>query len=166
MLVILIGIKLMLKGIIINTMSLALAAIILVATSGFTVFKHSCSSEKTTEFSILIPEFNCEHYLQEESLPPCCCTIPEPDKEESYGKDNCCETDSFVVKLNITIDVKDYNHNIVSAVSVIPAVEEIDVNLKRKEIKHIIVSNDLPPPLSGKSLHIFLQQLNIPYPSV
>jgi hypothetical protein len=147
-------------------MAVLLAAIVLIATSGFTVFKHSCSTENTIEFSLLFPEFKCEHYQQEASLLACCCTILEPNNDEAYDKNKCCNTDTFVVKMNITIDLQNYHKIVDAPVAILIAIEETDLSPDRDEINHIIVSNDLPPPLSGKALHVFLNQLNIPFTSV
>jgi len=156
----------MLKEMLRNTIALMMAVIVLVSTSGFTVFKHSCSTEETTEFSLLIPEFNCEHNQEEESLPACCSTIPLARDKESYNSSKCCDTDKFVVKLNITVELTDYSKSEYTSVATIPILEANDLHTEDDEKRHIIVSNNLPPPLAGKALHIFLHQLNIPYPSV
>jgi len=155
----------MIKGIIRNMVTLSLAVIVLIATSGFTIFKHSCRSEKTTEFSFLIPEFKCEHFQQAASLPACCC-IPEENNDESFSNEKCCDTEPFLVKLNITTDVQDYVKHIPLSFSLIPVGEELYNNSEITEISHIIICNDLPPPISGKELCIFLNQLIIPFASV
>ncbi len=166
--VFLLEIKLMLKGIIINTMSLALAAIILVATSGFNVFKHSCRTEKTTEISFIIPEFECVHSDQVYDADlPSCCQLPTTDEEgESCIESKCCDTEHYLVKLNITLNLQDYSNKIIQEFEPVTAGQEPDITSPRREINQIVICDDLPPPLSGKSLHIFLHQLNIPYPSV
>ncbi len=164
--VFLLEIKLMLKEMLRNTIALMMAVIVLVSTSGFTVFKHSCSTEQTTEFSLLIPEFNCEHYQEEASLPACCCAIPIPEDEESYNSSKCCDTDTFVVKLNITVQLTDYDKSEYINVAILPVLAAKDLHTEDDKNRHIIVSNNLPPPLAGKALHIYLHQLNIPYPSV
>jgi len=155
----------MFKGILRNIVALSLAVIVLIATSGFTVFKHSCRSEKTTEFSLLIPEFKCEHFQQEASLPSCCC-IPEENSNESFSNEECCDTDSFLIKLNITTDIQDYVKHIPHSFSNIPVCEELINHSEITETRHIIICNDLPPPKSGKELCVFLNQLIIPFASV
>ncbi len=159
----------MIKGIIRGTVTFFLAAIVLLATSGFTVFKHSCLIEKTTEFSIIIPEFNCDHNDHDhdhEAMPHSCCSLPESTGSETCSTDKCCDTDTFIVKLNITVDIQDYSKNTsISAVG-LPEKNEEEISANAEEINCIIERNGLPPPLSGKALHIFLQQLNIPDASV
>lgn len=166
--VFLLEIKLMLKGIIRNTIALVLAGIVLVATSGFNVFKHSCHTEKTTQFSLIIPKFECEHdnHEHDADLPSCCQSSKTSKEEESCEASKCCDTDTYLVKLSITLDNQDLVKKIVHEFESLPKGNDIDITSPTEEISQIIVSNDLPPPLSGKSLHIFLHQLNIPYPSV
>ena len=147
--------------------SFLLVVIVLISTSGFTVFKHSCLSENTTEYSIIIPDFNCDHSEHDDHASlPSCCLIHDPVKDESCGESNCCDTEVHMVKLHINIDVQDQK-NVHGTDYFRMIVETTADNLiPCSKFKHIIISNDLPPPLSGKALHIFLNQLNIPNYSV
>jgi hypothetical protein len=131
---------------------------VLVSTSGFAVFKHSCQTEQTTEYSIMMPEFDCEH---EQSIQTCC-TIPENDGIPSCAETDCCDTDTYHVKLDIPLDAKDHSKK---TGSVITGLSETVVSISNDVIVEnspIISFNDLPPPKSGKDLRIFLNQLNIP----
>jgi hypothetical protein len=157
----------MINKIIKDTVSLFLAAIVLVATSGFTVFKHSCSTEQTIEYSLLAPDFSCQHIgsNEAEKLPACCC-LPKVVTTESLDQQKCCDTDSYLVKMKINFETQDFNKKNLVEVECAPVNMELETRLFSAEFSHIIISDDLPPPLSGKALHIFLHQLNIPYPSV
>lgn len=143
------------------------AVIFLVSSSGFTVFRHSCQAEQTTEFSFLLADFSCDHQHSDDTHPahPCCEVSGTSDKV-SCGTDHCCDTETLLVKLNTTSDYQN-----VFKKSVISAIDAAQVKIyeffsPERESTHIIISNGLPPPLSGKALLIFLHQLTIPYPSV
>lgn len=155
------------KAVLKNILSVLLAAVVITTTSGFTVFKHHCNTQRSTEYSVLVPAFECDHYnhKQSEKLPPCCVS-PEAIDEESYSTDDCCETDSFIVKLDIKIDNHDISNKLQFDTHIEPVYSEDIVKQVSNEISHIIISDDLPPPKSGKALLIYLHQLNIPYPSV
>ena len=155
------------KAVLKNILSVLLAAVVITTTSGFTVFKHHCNTQSSTEYSVLVPAFECDHYNHEQSekLPPCC-ALPEDTKERSCSTDDCCETERFIIKLDITIDNHNISNKLLVDTYIEPAFFEDIVNQVSNETICILISNDLPPPLSGKDLHIYLHQLNIPYPSV
>jgi hypothetical protein len=150
-----------------NTVSLILAAIVLIATSGFTVFHHSCRTAQTSEFSLIIPDFSCKHFLEEEDKTlPACCATKETKDEENRGTDKCCDTEIFLVKLDITFKVIDFDQKTNFCSIDLPEENTFDTEIAHTELSHIIECNGLPPPLAGKDLHIYLHQLNIPFPSV
>jgi len=149
--------------------TIILSVVILIATSGFTVFHHTCNSSQTSELSLIIPDFSCAHFQEtaEEVLPPCCAPVKEEHNENSCVDDHCCNTESFSIELNITLAIVDFDNKI--EFSTISPFIISDNDLFRGmpvELSNIIISNDLPPPLGGKALHIFLHQLNIPSCSV
>ena len=167
MIVLLLEITLKMTGFIRNTVSLFLAAIVLIATSGFTVFSHSCHKAHTNEFSITTPDCGCEHNNQiADEAVHSCCGITESPAGETYEPEKCCDTESFLIKLDITFET----HNILNKTHLStadqPTVTAFELDIPSGEITHIIVCNNLPPPLSGKALHIFLNQLNIPFHTV
>jgi hypothetical protein len=156
------------KAIINKILSVLLAVVVLITTSGFTVFEHHCYTEKTTEYSVLVPNFECDHseHDHHDNIPSCCEIYSSTQPGEECGKSDCCDTYSFVVKLNIPLDSQDVNKKI--SIDMFTGLLERDIEntITDSEDQHIIISNDLPPPLAGRDLHIFLHQLNIPYPSV
>lgn len=148
-----------------NTITISLAMMVLIATSGFTVFRHSCNTAKTTEFSFIIPSFECEHFSAESELPPCCC-INEVPEEESYETEKCCDTETYLVKADLTFDIQKVFKTI-HPVSFSEIAQTLtNTELQPRELNYILISNDLPPPLSGRALLIYLHQLDIPYPTV
>lgn len=142
--------------------------VVLVSTSGFSVFHHSCNSEKLSEYSLLIPEFSCKHYQDEsEELPPCCSASKGNHDKEACGTDDCCNTEVITVKLSTTFTLKEFKFKTeLPAVALIDRITDEPSPVGTTVMTRPVVSNDLAPPLSGRALHIFLQQLNIPNPSV
>ena len=149
--------------------TIILSVVVLISTSGFTVFHHTCNSSQTSELSLIIPDFSCEHFQDkaDEELPPCCTPVEEEHDKDKCGDDKCCNTKSFSVKLDITLKVVDFSNKIVLSI-ISPDLRSPNDLLTGipGELSNIIISNDLPPPLGGKDLHIFLHQLNIPSYSV
>lgn len=143
-----------------NILSVLLGLIVLVSTSGFTVFKHHCYTEKTTEISFIVEDFDCDHKEHEHTnkLPPCC-GMPEHAKTPTCSEGNCCDTEIQFFKLNITLDLQKVEKKFSPSLLADFILSEDILDLPSEEKDHIIISNDLPPPLSGKALHIYLQQL-------
>lgn len=152
-----------------NIGALILSAVILIVTSGFTIFHHTCQSSQTSELSLIIPELSCADIKsQETNNEHSCCSVPEiPVEKHSNEDDNCCNTESFLVKLDITFVLVEVDEK-----TELPVKEHLILfdneqsRCPRIENSVTIISNDLPPPLGSKALHIFLHQINIPYPSV
>ena len=147
--------------------TIILAAVILVATSGFSVFRHSCQTEQTTELSLFIPDFNCDHgHAHSDAQGPACCSVESPDEIPACNTGDCCHTETLMVKLEIDTDLPVKFKN-TTDLAVTPRMQEpLTIISEEGESNHIMVSNDLPPPLAGKDLRIFLHQLNIPLQAV
>jgi len=145
-----------------NTISYLLATIFLVTTSGFTVFEHHCTTENTSQFSFIIEDFNCEHPdHQHEHALPACCAENHGSKGDSCDDRNCCDTESYIVQLDITLEISKISKNTSPSLESGEPIYNLESPSKAKESRAIITYNDLPPPLSGKALHIFLQHLKI-----
>lgn len=157
------------KRFLIHTASIFLSVVILIATSGFTVFHHSCKSTQISEFSFIVPEFSCEHFQHQEKehVSSCCNDLHTTENERSCADANCCNTESFVVKSEFTlyVDNNDVKEGFFYIIPAIISLSDPESGIQ-KEFTNIIISNDLPPPLAGKDLHIYLNQLNIPSPTV
>jgi len=149
--------------------TILLSVVVLISTSGFTVFHHTCITSQSSELSIIIPDFSCVHFQDkaEEELPSCCAPVKENHDNDSGGDDKCCNTEKFSVKLDITLKVVDFSNKIELS-NLGPDLGSSNDLLSGipVELSNIIIFNDLPPPLGGKALHIFLHQLNIPSYSV
>lgn len=143
------------------------AVVVLISTSGFTVFEHSCTSSKTHERSLFIPVFSCDHYQDEvNEEKPTCCDNHQAEEPITCGTDDCCETETIIVKLDATYDLQ-YNKLKVSIATLASPIEtNAIVECPFDEESLCFVKNDHPPPLAGKALRIFLHQLNAHPPVV
>jgi hypothetical protein len=154
------------KALLRNTFAITLAVLVLASTGGFTVFRHSCNTQKTSELSFIFPSFECEHIATEENSCGSCCGAEEIPSGESYDSQKCCDTETIVVKLDLNFEIQET----LKLATAVPLCIFLDTETMQEvsntEIIHIITSNNLPPPLSGKALHIYLHQLNIPYQTV
>lgn len=145
-----------------NSVSILVAMILLISTSGFTVFKHHCNTQNISQFSFIIEDFNCGHNdYDHEHIAPSCCAESHANADRACEGGNCCDTESYVVKLDITIDIQKVLKHSIPLIGLAEAANPIEVPTLSKDSKHILIHNDLPPPLSGKALHIYLQQLKL-----
>lgn len=148
-------------------MALLLGAVVLVSTSGFSIYEHTCKTEHSRELSILIPEFSCahEHQPDHEALLSCCALKDERSTGACHNGE-CCDTDVHLVKLDIPFDYKDIPKKNFSPCIFTLAEPVENEQTEAEAIRFIYLQNNLPPPLSGKEIRIFLHQLSIPHHTV
>lgn len=157
----------MLKNILHKIIALFLGAVVLVSTSGFSVYEHSCKKENSREISFIIPEFSCnhEHHHEHEALPSCCAGTDDVNSGVCHDND-CCNTNIHLVKLDIPFDFKDVAKKKLSPAILTLAIP-VEIEYEEAEVLRFIqLQNNLPPPLSGKEIRIFLHQLSIPHHTV
>lgn len=151
-----------------NIILISIAAVVLFTTSGFNVFKHSCFTNQTTEYSFIVPDFECHHDHENQAgsdptYNTACCSQHHSDKHQSCVPDKCCETETFLVKLKIDFDNHSFFKKIQVSDIIMPILKkEADETVSTDEFAFLLINNNLPPPLFGKDLHIYLHQLNIP----
>jgi hypothetical protein len=150
------------KKLALNSMVIVLALLVFITTSGFTVHRHTCSQAHTTELSFLIEKFSCEHHTNGHEAGQSCCGIAHEEENTVCGTTECCNTESFLLKLDLPFQMQD-NVKLMAYQVVIQSFRiTLDEELKATEQSFILIGNDLPPPLSGRKLLISLHQLNIP----
>jgi len=87
--------------------ALLLAFIVLVSTSGFSIYSHHCSHNNIHNYSIILPAEACNHDTEEIENASCCkveieercCENTEPISE----KDDCCSDTEKIIKLDSEI---------------------------------------------------------------
>ena len=144
-------------------LGILMTAIILLTTSGFSVFHHYCKSSHSSEYSLFIPEFSCEHHHHAQgNIPPCCADDHASDRQ-NCGTSDCCTTNVITVKLNITLitqDIEPWQTQLSSFAVEHSMIVEGGTEIEQSGMPAF--NNNHPPPLSGREFHIFTQQLNIP----
>lgn len=151
----------MMKSYLHKLLTVLLAAVFILATSGIPVFHHFCSTEKTSEYAIFYTDYSCDHVHNThhgEKESSCCLS-----DQESCNDNQCCNTETKVFKLDIDLDSQktiklSVDQKLISANETIELSEPIAENRGMIYFYH-----DLPPPISGKDLKIYLHQLNIPH---
>ena len=141
-----------------NIVSFILGIIVLISTSGFTVFIHHCNTEKTSQFSFIFEDFSCDHNDHEHALPACCAENHE-HTGASCEEGSCCNTERYIVKLDIPLDQQKAPQHSIPVMGSGEPVIHIESPSLSQEIKHVAIHNNLPPPLAGKALQIYLHQL-------
>lgn len=153
------------KKIIGNTFTVLMAAFFLVATSGMPVFHHSCNTQNTSEYTVLFADFSCEHWqgISDAEKSNSCCADQHNEEDQSCEDNHCCDTETLLVKLDANLDFNksvqvNTDQFLVKEINVI----DNQIYTPEKQLP-VFFYHDLPPPLTGKDLKIYLHQLNIPH---
>ncbi len=86
-----------------SLLSIVLAFIVVVSTSGFKLYTHQCSTSQIQNVSIIIPAEACGHPEQAEEHKSCCLPI------EEVPEDNCCKlSEPFIEDDNCCTDIEKY----------------------------------------------------------
>lgn len=151
----------MLKKLLKIALALPLAAILIVASSGLTIFLHHCECEGKTEFSIY-NQVGCEMHSNNNAQHSCC----DFEKVEviSNESESCgCNNEQVSIKLN---DVVPVISTIISFDKILLAEVECNAHIKKQVTPGISLksySESYSPPLIlwGKTLLISLNSLKI-----
>ena len=94
---------------------------------------------------------------------PECCADKFETAHQSCGMSDCCTTDVITVKLDITLmtlDIQPWQPQLAGLQYEYAVADEVSIEKENTALN--ILCDALSPPLSGRELHIFLHQLNIP----
>ena len=90
-----------------NIISIILALVFLISSSGFIIYEHHCNTHHISQTSFLFENFDCHqdnenNHLNCNDNSTCCTDYHENvilEKETSTDKENCCETKKSFFKL-------------------------------------------------------------------
>jgi hypothetical protein len=87
-----------LKNYINITITLLLTIVYLLSATGVQVFHHHCNTQQTTETSLFIPSFSCEHHHEQSCVTHgrMSCCIDENEETDA----GCCNTTAEFIKLD------------------------------------------------------------------
>ncbi len=151
----------MLKKLLKIALALPLAAILIVASSGLTIFLHHCDCEGKTEFSIY-NQIGCEmhatHKVQHN-----CCDFEEVEVISNESESCGCNNEQVSIKLNDVVPVVSTSINFIKILVAVVEQNLHDENLGTPEVSlKFYAESDAPPPmLWGKQLLISLNSLKI-----
>lgn len=151
----------MLKKLLKIAVALPLATILIVASSGLTIFLHHCNCEGKTEFSIY-NQVGCQMHSTNNAQHSCC----NFEKVEviSNESESCgCNNEEVSIKLNDVVPVVSTS---ISFDKILVAVVEYNAHIKKQvtpeiSLKSYTESDSPPPILWGKTLLISLNSLKI-----
>ena len=151
------------KTVLQNTGIIFLAALLIMATGGFSIYEHfcRCAGEKTASIFV---EATCHH--ESESSAASCCMIAEhtccgtEKTEKNCHDDDCCQTTETYLKIS---DDFNYQFDKISLKFIVSFVQILSGNsllaVEQDYTLPVQDFNDIPPPLYGRELVNHLHQL-------
>ena len=151
----------MLKKFLKIAVALPLATVLIVASSGLTIFLHHCDCEDKTEISIY-NEVGCDMHATNK-VQHNCCDFEEVEVISNESESCGCNNEQFSIKLNDVVPVVSTNINFTK---ILVAVVEPNVHTEKLispefSLKSYSESDSPPPILWGKTLLISLNSLKI-----
>jgi hypothetical protein len=155
-------------------MSMLLAVVVLLASSGFTVYKHHCSQMNTTQVSYIVDLTDCNHHepaedKHHEHERGCCSHHSESEEGEPVscevilddgGFASCCNTEARYYRLMEKFEVQQIQDIVkIQFIPVLLAVIKTYVpEPGSAKFQRQIISDSGPPLLFGLELIRFIQQ--------
>jgi len=149
--------KIILKHIFVYTM----VVVFLMATIGVSVYNYHCNCTSTDYSSFLI-EKNCNAPDNKPAENKTCCSEHKTAHQHSADKKCCSKTIQFF-KIKNEFNTVSFNYEKIVAITVFNLIEQ-DIFEVSSEYFHnkFLLPPNITPPLTGKKLVFFLQQLRIP----
>jgi hypothetical protein len=150
-----------------------LAIVVLVSTSGFTVYEHNCNCCQTTDYSLTIFSSCCDHdsAITNETAPETCsdgicCNITTDEKTQNHvcSADGCCNFNNNYEKLAVDFDKSQtvsirFFPKLINVIQILNPIVLVEPELQ----KLIHISQNAPPILSETDFVIFAHALKIPF---
>jgi len=151
----------MLKKFLKIAVALPLATILIVASSGLTIFLHHCNCEGKTEISIY-SEVGCDMHTTN-NVQHSCCDFEEFEAISNESESCGCNNEQVSIKLNDVVPVVSTS---ISFIKILVAVIEQNVHTEKlitpENSQKFYTESDTPPlTLWGKALLISLNSLKI-----
>lgn len=152
-----------------NILSITLAAVVLMATSGFRIYSHECDCCGKDEISLVAIDACCEdaHTAQACELThmaesDCCAPVSDVDVVHDCETSDCCEVQADFVKLKNVFD-KSKVLSIKYPILESHVVQVIDAEaLAEKDITGFLqVADNSPPKIPVRDFVIFSHSLKI-----
>jgi hypothetical protein len=152
-----------LKKHIISFVSIALSLVIVMTTSGFSVYVHHCNHNHANYYSLFVPSHNCNMHAPKTKVKSCCQTkepAATPQCDESPNDNGCCTDKSQVVKLD-TKTVLDNTIPTIKPIEIPSFIMLLAYSYRSFEINDTVVSiqqfSESPPPLTTSEYLSYIQ---------
>ncbi len=156
------------KQIIKNITLLLIVGLLIMATGGFSVYRHICHCAGEMSSSVIL-EVTCDNdnpasassCCSSDDTPACCQDKAPQETKHSCNGDDCCQTSSQFLKINDSFQpgLEKLNLKPIAAVSALLCIV-ITEDARSMPAFHINAS-DLPPPDSGRQIVLSLHQLKL-----
>jgi hypothetical protein len=168
-----------LKSLVKNIFTTIVALALLIGSTGFQLYKHSCAVHNISEVSLVeTPECEQDHQVLDEKDD--CCKV----EDEEVSEPSCCKTEPIEESNQIVISAQEIsccfssveskvindnlfhlaNQKIIAAEFIVSSFIDIEKSIPQIEQRIILQNNNLPPPVFGKSLLTTLHQLKLDTP--
>lgn len=146
---------------------IVVAVFLIIATSGFSIFRHVCSCDGVVTTSVFM-EPTC-HHAQAETASSCsmvkathsCCAVkPVKESRPVCHKGECCNTTSLFLKISDSFQPGNDN-TVLKPVPVAVAFIIPDQITLENNFSFNLFNDDRPPPPSGKQIIVAHHQLKL-----
>jgi hypothetical protein len=156
------------KQIIKNISLLMIVGLLILATGGFSVYRHICHCAGELSSSVIL-EATCNHENPDsgstccdaEDTQSCCKDKSKKETKQSCHGDDCCQTSSQFLKINDSFQpgLEKLHFKPIAAVSALLCIVITEDVLSIPAYN--INTSDLPPPDSGRQIVLSLHQLKL-----
>lgn len=156
-----------LKKHIVSFFSILLALVILMTTSGFSIYTHHCNHNHTNYYSVFTPSAKCNIHLPKPAIKSCCNTAEPaamPQCDTSPSDNGCCTNKTQVLKLD-TKTVLSNSTIVIKSIETLSFIMLVTFNITNIEkVNTAILSYqcaESPPPLTTTEYLSYIQVYTI-----
>lgn len=151
--------------------TLFIAALLVMATGGFSIYEHFCRCAGESSASIFL-EASCEHNnpqsaaacCQHETIPSCCMDKPPDHQGNACEHDDCCQDSETFLKIsdNFTTSLDKISFKFIPGIIQVLIANDLLAD-PQAFISPLPEFYDTSPPLYGRELVNHLHQLKLGY---
>ncbi|MCF8298512.1 MAG: hypothetical protein K9J13_13275 [Saprospiraceae bacterium] len=151
-----------------HIMTVIVAMVVFITSTGFNIYHHHCKINKTTSTSFFINNTSCDHSEKHHEekhhhSSSCCEKKFTSNCDESYEEQECCDITKTFHKIEILNKVeKSVQQFEITALDIF-VLTSIFTSTETEELSNEIINKESPPLLFGKELIYFIQNIKIPY---
>lgn len=149
------------KKLIKNILVLFVGIMFVISSSGFSIYQHHCNKCNSSEISLFIKNFDCNHNHKACNKTENTCHA----SKKNHLEHNCCKTQKSFFKIKSDFEKPKINKSIIRIANTLPIIKcFFDVNIEIKKIKPKLKPNFKIPIISGEKLVCLFHQQKIQPP--